>query len=62
MGDETTKASWTVIDGGSGEQPAGERPVTEESLELVQAFIRITSAEDRRRVIDLATALARQDR
>lgn len=61
MGDETRKATLTVIDGGSGEQPAGARAVTEESLELVQAFIRIASAEDRRRVIDLATALARQD-
>lgn len=61
MGDETKKASWTVIDGGSGEQPAGARPVTDESLELVQAFIRIASAEDRRRVIDLATTLAQRD-
>lgn len=61
MGDETRKAIWTVIDGGSGEQPEGERPITEESLELVQAFIRIASADDRRRVLDLAKALARRD-
>lgn len=58
MGDDSVKASLTVIDGGSGELPAARPAITGESLELVQAFIRIQSADDRRRVIDLAMALA----
>lgn len=58
MGDDSVKASLTVIGGGSGVQPAAHSAVTGESLELVQAFIRIQSADDRRRVIDLAMALA----
>jgi hypothetical protein len=61
MTDESAKVSLTVIPGGSTEIRVPNPALTVESLDLMQAFFKIASADDRRKVIELATLLAKPD-
>lgn len=61
MTDESAKSPLTVITGGSAEARTPNPELTAESLDLMQVFIKIASAADRRKVIELAIRLARQN-
>ncbi|WP_315838406.1 hypothetical protein [Bradyrhizobium prioriisuperbiae] len=61
MTDESAKVSLTVIPGGSTEVRMLDPALTTESLDLMQAFCKITSADDRQKVIELAILLAKPD-
>jgi hypothetical protein len=47
---------------GSKQDEPDDKVATADGLELMRAFHRIASAEDRRKVIELAAALARKEK
>ena len=59
MTDESAKSPLTVITGGLADIRTPNPELTAESLDLMQIFIKIASAADRRKVIELATRLAK---
>lgn len=58
MTDDSAKLSLTVVAGGADTRRS-DPALAAESLDLVQAFIKIPSAIDRQKVIELATRLSK---
>ena len=58
MTDESAKLSLTLVSGGADDARRPDPALAAESLDLMQAFIKIPSATDRQKVIELARRLS----